>query len=96
MKKLLAQFEVIDYYFSKIENYLGKKHQNLLHKSSSNSNCGDSIYSGSPRSTTSDRQNTYDEESKEIFEEIGTFDNAVKSLERKDEKRSKVAPSDGT
>lgn len=62
---------------SKIENYLGKKHKNSVNKSS-NSVCGDSIYSGSPKSSTSDRINTLDdEERKERDEELGGFDLAV-------------------
>jgi hypothetical protein len=43
---------MIDYYFSKIESYLGRKHQNLMNRGST---FGGSDYSGSPRSTISDR-----------------------------------------
>lgn len=74
MKSILIKLEVIDFYLSKIENYLGKKHKNLVNKESK-SNCGDSIYSGSPRSTTSDRFNTIeDEDSKERDYELGGFE----------------------
>lgn len=71
MKKLLAQIEVIDYYFSKVENYLGKKHQNLLQRgmtTDSNSMC-----SGSPKSTISDRQGgiMFDEDRHKDFEDGG-------------------------
>jgi hypothetical protein len=52
---------------------------------SSNSNCGDSAYSGSPKSTLSDRQNTFDEDDrKEIEEDDQGFDNQVKALEKKE------------
>lgn len=86
MKNVLTKLEVIDYYFSKIENFLGKKHKNLVNKESK-SNCGDSIYSGSPRSTTSDRLNTMDdEENKERDLELGSFEMTVSSMERKSEK----------
>jgi hypothetical protein len=61
--------EVIDYYFQKMENYFGKKHANLLQK---NANCGDSNYSGSPKSTLSDRIPSSFEEEKEIGEEISS------------------------
>jgi hypothetical protein len=67
---------VIDYYFSKIEVYLGRKHQNLLQRGTST--CSESIYSGSPKSTLSDRVNTFDEEDrKQDFEDEG-FDKVVK------------------
>ena len=74
MKKLLARIEVINYYFLKIENYLKKKHQNLISRAST-----DSIYSGSPRSTLSDRVQSEDEkiEEEEDYvggEESGNFD----------------------
>lgn len=83
MKNLLTKIEVIDYYLSKIESFLGKKHKNLVNKESK-SNCGDSIYSGSPRSTTSDRLNTMDEEeSKERDIELGGFEVKARSADRK-------------
>ena len=53
MKNLMDQIEVIDFYFSKIETYLGHKHKNLLLKT--NMSGTDSIYSGSPKSSMSDR-----------------------------------------
>lgn len=74
MKNLLTKIEVVDFYLSKIENFLGKKHKNLVNKDSK-SNCGDSMYSGSPRSTTSDRLNTLDDEDhKDKDVEIGGFE----------------------
>ena len=66
MKKLLFQIEQIDYYFSKVESYLSKKDYNS--RSSRNSNYGGksgregSLYSGSPRSTLSDRVDTFGDE----------------------------------
>lgn len=80
MKKLLAQCEVVDFYLHKIEQYLGRKHQNILHKSSASS-CGDSMYSGSPKSTLSDRIQTIEEDDKKFDEEIGGFERAVRSRE---------------
>lgn len=77
MKKLLAQCEVVDFYLQKMENYLGRKHQSILHKSS-NSSCGDSMYSGSPKSTLSDRLQTVEEDDKKFDEEIGGFERAVR------------------
>jgi len=51
MKNLINQIETIDFYFSKVEVYLERKHRNLLNKVSGNmSDC-----SGSPKSTISDR-----------------------------------------
>lgn len=60
----MTQCEVINFYLYKIENYLSRKHSNILQKSSMSS-CGDSIYSGSPKSTLSDRNNTLEDEDKE-------------------------------
>ena len=82
MKNALTKLEVIDYYFSKMENFLGKKHKNLLNKESK-SNCGDSIYSGSPRSSTSDRQHTVDDEENKDIEIGGGFEMTVKSVEKR-------------
>ncbi len=75
--KLLSQIEMTDYYLSKIEHYLGRKHQNIIHRhtrsgiggSSSGRDGGtDSLYSGSPKSTISDRTNTLeDDERKDDF-----------------------------
>lgn len=56
MKKLFAECELVDFYLSKLESYLSKKHKNIFSKSSL-SGTG-SIYSDSPRSTLSDRVNT--------------------------------------
>jgi hypothetical protein len=53
---------------------LGKKHQSILQKSSYSNYGGgeDSIYSGSPKSTISDRANTMEDEDRKavIDEEI--------------------------
>lgn len=68
MTKLITQLEVIDYYFQKMETYFGKKHANLLQK---NINGGDSTYSGSPKSTLSDRVPNSLEEEKDSIEEGG-------------------------
>ena len=62
MKKLVTQVELVDYYLSKIEQYLGRKHQSILSKSSASVLGDDSIYSGSPKSTLSDRVNTYEDD----------------------------------
>ena len=84
---------MIDFYFAKIESYLGKKHSSLLQRGCSSA-YSDSLCSGSPKSALSDRQNTYDdEERKQEFEELG-FNKALKGLEIKEEK-NKVAPEDG-
>jgi len=82
MKNILTKFEVIDFYLAKLESFLGKKHQNLAHRSS-NSNCGDSVYSGSPKSTTSERMISIDDEiGKDIVIE-SEFDVALKNLDKK-------------
>jgi len=70
MKKLLAQCDLVDFYFAKIEQYLGRKHQNIIHKSNMSS-CSDSIYSGSPKSTISDRVNTLEDDERKNDEEFG-------------------------
>jgi len=51
-----------------METYFGKKHANLLQK---NINSGDSAYSGSPKSTLSDRVPNSFEEEKDSIEEGG-------------------------
>jgi len=63
MRNLSNQIEVIDYYFSKIEEYMSRKHRNSLLKAgggSGNDLGSDSTsnLSGSPRSAQSDRMNT--------------------------------------
>lgn len=63
MKNILTKLEIVDFYFQKLENFLGKKHKNLAGRDSK-SNCGESSYTGSPRST-SDRLTTLEEEIKE-------------------------------
>ena len=50
----------MNYYFQKIENYLGKKHQNLIMRTHTESVC-----SGSPRSTTSDRIYNFEDDKME-------------------------------
>jgi len=76
MKNLMTNVEMVDYYFQKVEAYLGKKHRNILRRGA-HSRC-DSVCSGSPKSTLSDRVNTFEEEEKtaefEIREEP-TFSN---------------------
>ena len=59
MKKLFASCEIIDFYFSKLESYLSKKHKNIFQRSSMSGT--DSICSESPRS---DRNNTEEDEKK--------------------------------
>lgn len=61
MKNLLAQIEAIDFYFSKIEVYLSRKHRNQLLKTGDASGT-DSNTSGSPKSTTSDRHATLEDD----------------------------------
>jgi hypothetical protein len=82
MKNILTKMEVIDFYLAKLESFLGKKHQNLAHKSS-NSNFGDSVYSGSPKSTTSERMISIDEDIGKEIEMDSDFDVAIKNLEKK-------------
>lgn len=88
MEKLIGQFEVIDYYFQKMENYFGRKHASLLQKQV---NCGDSAYSGSPKSTMSDRVPGFEDE-KEITEENnGGFETQTRLADKKStEKKNKV------
>ena len=79
MKKLLAECEMIDYYFSKIESYLGRKHKNILQNSSAVSNYEDSCYSGSPKSTLSDRVQIFEEE------DLSGFDKVIKNKDSIDD-----------
>lgn len=63
MVNLTHQIEVIDYYFSKIEDYMSRKHRNSLLKAGGNgTDLGSdsaSNLSGSPRSSmNSERMNT--------------------------------------
>jgi len=64
MRNLINQVEVIDFYFSKIEEYMSRKHRNSLLKAGASENDlnsdSTSNLSGSPRSATglSERQNT--------------------------------------
>jgi len=82
MKNVLTKFEVIDFYLAKLESFLGKKHQNLAHRSS-NSNCGESVYSGSPKSTTSERVISIDDDLGKDNMMESEFDVALKNLEKK-------------
>ena len=63
MVNLTNQIEVIDYYFSKIEDYMSRKHRNSLLKAGGNGtelgSDSASNLSGSPRSSmNSERMNT--------------------------------------
>lgn len=63
MSNLTNQIEVIDYYFSKIEDYMSRKHRNSLLKAGGTGNelgsDSTSNLSGSPRSSLqSERMNT--------------------------------------
>ncbi len=63
MSNLINQIEVIDYYFSKIEDYMSRKHRNSLLKAGGTGNelesDSNSNLSGSPRSSLqSERMNT--------------------------------------
>jgi hypothetical protein len=63
MRNLINQIEVIDFYFSKIEDYMSRKHRNsLLKAGGSGVDLGSdsaSNLSGSPRSSqNSERMNT--------------------------------------
>jgi hypothetical protein len=55
MRNLINQIEVIDYYFSKIEEYMSRKHRNSLLKAGGTGNDlgsdSASNLSGSPRSS---------------------------------------------
>ena len=65
MKTFLAQVEAADFYFSKIEVYFSRKHKNQMLKIKGAEGSDDgagSDYSGSPKSTYSDRLNTFEEE----------------------------------
>lgn len=57
--------EAVDFYFSKIEVYFSRKHKNQMLKMKGTEGSDDgagSDYSGSPKSTYSDRLNTFEEE----------------------------------
>lgn len=82
MKNILTKLEIIDFYFQKIENFLGKKHKNLAGRDAK-SNCGESVYTGSPRSVTSERLNTLEEEIKSETDYTGSFDQQTKTYEMK-------------
>jgi len=66
MKNFMSQVEAVDFYFSKIEVYFSRKHKNQMLKMKGNGEASDdgasSDYSGSPKSTYSDRLNTFEEE----------------------------------
>lgn len=67
MKNFLSQVEAVDFYFSKIEVYFSRKHKNQMLKMKSNGgeasdDGASSDYSGSPKSSYSDRLNTFEEE----------------------------------
>jgi len=67
MKNLINQIETIDFYFSKVEVYLERKHRNLMNKVSGNmSDC-----SGSPKSTISDRVQNSQATMEDEFERSG-------------------------
>lgn len=75
MRNLINQVEVIDFYFSKIEDYMSRKHRNSLLKAGAAGNDlgsdSSSNLSGSPRSgSLSDRQNTMEMSNEIEMEEM--------------------------
>ena len=84
MRNLINQIEVIDFFFSKIEEYMSRKHRNSLLKAGASENDlnsdSTSNLSGSPRSAIgiSERQNTM-EMSNEIEMEEMPAPNQVKT-----------------
>jgi hypothetical protein len=79
-KNFLTQIEVIDFYFSKIETYLGHKHRNSLQRMGTGT---DSNYSGSPKSSFSDRPHTtIEDEMKNEFEVVDNNSNFKRQSKR--------------
>lgn len=87
MSNLTNQIEVIDYYFSKIEDYMSRKHRNSLLKAGGTGNelgsDSTSNLSGSPRSSMqSERMNTQFVD--DLFDKAAHDDQPMGEIEMED------------
>jgi hypothetical protein len=92
MSNLINQIEVIDYYFSKIEDYMSRKHRNSLLKAGGTGNelgsDSNSNLSGSPRSSLqSERMNTQVVD--DLFDKATHDDQPMGEIEMEDLAESK-------
>ena len=93
MKGLISQIETVDILFSKIEVYMSRKHRNQLLKVGDASGT-DSNTSGSPKSSTSDRKHTYEDDSSRRLDFDTIEEEASKPLETKETSKKFIFPSE--